>query len=90
VLRLRLTDVPGWHATIDGRPLPLERYAGVMLQARLPAGRHVVELHYRPSAFDDGLVLAALAVVGLVVVPLAARLRRRARPGVSAADTTPT
>jgi hypothetical protein len=87
VLRLRLTDVPGWHATIDGRPLALERYAGVMLQARLPAGRHVVELDYRPSAFDDGLVLAALAVVGLVVVPLAARLRRWARPGGSGADT---
>ena len=23
VLRLRLTDVPGWHASIDGRPVPL-------------------------------------------------------------------
>jgi hypothetical protein len=79
VLRLRLTDVPGWHATVDGKPVPLERYAGVMLQARVPAGRHTVELHYRPTAFDEGLVLAALAALGLVVVPLATRLRRRRR-----------
>ena len=27
VLRLRLTDVPGWSATVDGKPLPLQRYA---------------------------------------------------------------
>ena len=38
VLRLRLTDVPGWHATIDGKALPLQPFAGVMLQARVPAG----------------------------------------------------
>ena len=79
LLRLHLTDVPGWHAVIDGRPLALAPYAGTMLQARLPAGRHVVELHYWPTAFSAGLVLAALAVVGLTVA-LAVGARRRARP----------
>ncbi len=77
VLRLRLTDVPGWHATVDGKPVALERYAGVMLQARVPAGRHVVVVHYRPTTFVVGLVLAVLGVIGLVVVPLLARTRRR-------------
>ena len=38
VLRLRLTDLPGWHATIDGRPLALEKFSGVMLQARFRLG----------------------------------------------------
>ena len=78
VLRLRLTDEPGWHATLDGRPLDLDRYAGVMLQAQIPAGRHVVELHYWPDLFTVGLVVAGLAVVvlaALLVVPTL--LRRR-------------
>jgi hypothetical protein len=89
VLRLRLTDVPGWHATVDGRAVQLEKYSGVMLQVKLPAGRHVVVLRYWPNSFSDGiaaacvavLVLLSMAVVGLVQI---AR-RRRASGGDGAA-----
>jgi hypothetical protein len=77
VLRLRLTDVPGWHATIDGRPLSLEQFSGIMLQARIPPGRHVIELSYWPTAFSVGLVLALVAVVVLAGVPLALMQKRR-------------
>ena len=77
VLRLRLTDVPGWHASIDGRPLPLTTFAGVMLQARVPPGRHTIELHYWPATFTSGIVLAAIAAVGLVVALVVDGLRRR-------------
>ena len=66
VLRLRLTAVPGWHASIDGRPVPLQRFAGVMLQVEVPAGRHTIDLYYWPATFTTGLVLAACAVAGLV------------------------
>jgi hypothetical protein len=64
-LRLRLTDVPGWRASIDGRPVPLERFAGVMLQVEVPAGRHTIELNYWPTTFSVGLLLAGCAVLGL-------------------------
>ncbi len=67
VLRLHLTDVPGWHATIDGRPLQLESFAGIMFQARIPPGRHVIELHYWPATFTVGLVLALVAALALAV-----------------------
>jgi len=81
VLRLRLTDVPGWRATIDGRPLPLQQFAGIMLQTEVPAGTHTVELRYWPATFSAGLLLAGGAVVGLlaaVVVPaIRGRLRSR-------------
>ena len=80
VLRLHLTDVPGWDASIDGKPLSLQRYSGVMLQAWVPPGRHIVELHYRPEAFSVGIAVAGVAVIGLVGGPLAVRARRRLRP----------
>jgi len=77
VLRLRLTDVPGWHATVDGKPVALERYSGVMLQARVPAGAHTVELHYWPVAFTAGIVLAGCSAVSLVATLVVTRRRRR-------------
>jgi len=79
VLRLRLTDVPGWHATLDGRPLGLVRYAGVMLQARVPPGRHTVELHYRPATFTLGLALAAIVLVALAAAAIIGRVRGSTR-----------
>ena len=84
--RIRVTNVPGWHATIDGRPLRLSPFFGIMLQARVPPGRHVVELHYWPDALNAGLVIALLTALGLVAVVTASRIRREPR---SAAPTQP-
>jgi hypothetical protein len=75
-LRLRITDVPGWHATIDGRPLAVMSFAGVMLQAVIPPGHHVVELHYWPTLFTVGIVVALLAVLVLAAVLVIAAFRR--------------
>jgi Bacterial membrane protein YfhO len=77
VLRLRLTDVPGWHATIDGRTVPLQRFAGVMLQLRVPAGHHVVVIRYWPTAFSVGLIVGACGVGGLTAAGIVAWVRRR-------------
>ncbi len=79
VLRLRLTAVPGWRATIDGRPLVLNRFARIMLAARVPAGRHVVVLHYWPARFTEGLVLAGCGALGLTGALTADAVRRRRR-----------
>ncbi len=80
-LRLHLTDVPGWHATIDGHTLPLEPFSGVMIQARVPGGRHDVELRYWPSTFTAGMVLAVVGLAGLGAgLVVESRLRRRLRP----------
>ncbi|HUI04498.1 MAG TPA: YfhO family protein, partial [Acidimicrobiales bacterium] len=77
VLQFHVTAVPGWHATMDGRPLRLVPLAGTMLQARVPAGHHTVELRYWPSAFTAGLVLGLLAVLGLAVGVAVEALHRR-------------
>ncbi len=80
ILRLRLTDVPGWHATVDGKAVPLRPFADVMMQLDVPAGRHVVRLDYWPGAFTAGLVLAAgaaAALVGAGFIGMALRRRHR-------------
>ncbi len=80
-LRLHLTDVPGWHATIDGHTLALASFSGAMIQARLPGGRHDVELRYWPTTFTDGIVLAVIGLVGLGAgLGVESRLRRKSRP----------
>ncbi len=78
VLRLRLTNVPGWHATIDGHPLRLLAFDSVMLQARIPPGHHTIELHYWPTTFTVGIVVAAVAALGLLFVLVLGAVRRRA------------
>ena len=80
VLRLHLTDLPGWHATIDGRPLALLPLSSVMFQARIPAGTHTVELHYWPDTFSAGLALAAASALGLGGALVVARARRGRSP----------
>ena len=77
VLRLRLNNTPGWQATIDGQPLRLSTFADVMLQARIPPGRHTIELHYWPDSFTVGIVLALIAAVLLVVAVVVGELRSR-------------
>ncbi len=95
VLRLHLTDVPGWHATIDGRHLSLLPLSGAMLQALVPQGHHTVELHYWPSTFTVGIALAVLSIIGLSgAVLVESRIRRRRpyagrRAPFSAPEATP-
>jgi uncharacterized membrane protein YfhO len=79
----RVTDVPGWHATIDGKPVTLQRYDGVMQSLSVPAGTHRIRLWYSPGTLLDGGVLAALAVVGLLlagIISLRGGARRRPEP----------
>jgi hypothetical protein len=79
-LRMRVTNVPGWHATIDGRPLQLEPFNGVMLQARVPGGRHEILLTYWPTALTVGLGLAGVGAVGLICALLVEARNSRRRP----------
>ncbi len=87
VLRLHLADVPGWHATIDGRPLQLQSLSGFMFQARVPSGRHVIQLHYWPTAFTIGLIIALVTFLALALALGAHVWRRRTRRGATHSTT---
>jgi Bacterial membrane protein YfhO len=64
---------PGWRATVDGRPSEVLR-ANVGFEAvAIPAGRHVVELVYRPPAVVWGLAVSAATVIAALVVLLGRR-----------------
>jgi len=77
-LYLRLTDVPGWHATVDGRPVPIRPWDSVMQRLTVPAGRHVVVVSYWPATFELGLVLAAATALALAIaIAIAVGARRR-------------
>jgi hypothetical protein len=92
LLVLRVTAVPGWQASIDGRPLRLHTYDTLLLTAVVPPGRHVVVLRYWPSLLTVGLVVAAVAAATLVVVLGWAeweRRRPRRRPGTTAEPPRP-
>jgi len=86
VVRLRLTNVPGWQATVDGKPVALHPWAsGSMLEVQVTPGHHVVEVHYWPSAFSAGIDVGAAVATGLVVTGIGTFVvgrRRRARPAL--------
>jgi hypothetical protein len=68
---------PGWEATLDGARVPVFRADALVRAVRWPAGRHVLEMRYRPPEVGTGLAVSA---AGLGAVALwAAALRRRAR-----------
>jgi hypothetical protein len=85
-LVMRVTDYPGWHATIDGRPLRLSQYEGVMMKAPVPAGRYVVHLWYMPKRLVIGTWLALAALAALVAWALWPLVRPKRRPDLVCAD----
>jgi hypothetical protein len=77
---------PGWEAQIDGRSASIYP-ADVLIRAvRWPAGRHVLEMRYRPPEVRTGLVVSA---VGIVVAGVGAVLLRRRAAAPAGTSTTP-
>jgi hypothetical protein len=85
-LIMRVTDYPGWQASIDGRALPLSRYEGLMLAAKVPVGRHVIHLWYMPKRLVIATWLALVVLVALVAWATWPLARRRSRPEAVRAD----
>jgi hypothetical protein len=58
---------PGWRAWIDGRPTQVLRANGAFRGVAVPAGRHVIEMRYRPWPVLAGLSLSAAGLLTLIV-----------------------
>lgn len=59
---------PGWTARIDGKPAPFSARPGEPLEIDVPAGRHRVDLLYRPASFRTGCAVALVSALALFLV----------------------
>jgi hypothetical protein len=75
VLVVSQSYYPGWQARVDGRPAPVLPANVALCAVGVPAGRHTVELAYRPRPFAQGAAISAASMLLLALI--AARRRRR-------------
>jgi len=89
VLR-RVQYVPGWTATVDGRPVPVRPVVGGPFQSvTLPSGRSTVRFTYLPPGALASVGVAAgalLVLIASLVVPVIRARRRRTRAGDAGDD----
>jgi hypothetical protein len=67
---------PGWKARMDGRRVPLLRANVAFRAVAVPAGRHTIEMAYRPPAALAGLAVSGVTAVALALAFLSIRVRR--------------
>ncbi len=83
ILMLNDTAYPGWEIQIDGRGAHWFRADYFFRGAVVPGGRHVVRFVFRPASFYWATAISLLALLTLIVAPLASvplRSRRRIGP----------
>lgn len=71
---------PGWTAALDGRRAPIHEVYGGLRGVVVPAGRHVIEMAYRPASVLWGGILSGLGVVGACGLWMVGRKRQKRRP----------
>jgi uncharacterized membrane protein YfhO len=61
------TYFPGWRATVDGRTAPIHETYGVLRGVVVDAGRHRIEMVYRPATVIWGGILTAVGLAGMAI-----------------------
>jgi hypothetical protein len=69
---------PGWNASVDGQPAAVQRANVGFRAVQVPAGRHLVEMRYRPAAVSVGFLISALALAAALGVIVLGRAPRHA------------
>jgi hypothetical protein len=80
VLVVTDTYFPGWRADVDGRSATILRANGYQQAVALPAGRHRVDLAYRPASLAQGARVSGIAALLLAVAGWWTRPGRRRTP----------
>lgn len=81
---LMVTDVyysAGWHATLDGEPVPIHRANYLLRAVPIPAGEHTLVMRFDPPGHYRGMWVAGLSTAfvygGVLVLLGLAWMRRR-------------
>jgi hypothetical protein len=72
------TWYPGWHASLDGQPIPIERANLAFRAVRVPQGSHTLTMSFRPASYLWGarFSLCTLAAMALAALFCAGRALR--------------
>jgi hypothetical protein len=62
IFRLSEQSLPGWHATIDGAEVPIERCHKAFQCVALSRGAHLVEFRYRSRWLRTGCIISLSSV----------------------------
>ncbi len=68
---------PGWEAEVDGEPVAVQGFNGLLRSVPLAAGAHAVLLTFRPRLLWYGLGISLVAWLGLGLLSIIVILRRR-------------
>ena len=76
---------PGWKATVNGRPRPVERVNGTLMGVQVDSGAALVEIWYRPTGFvwALGMTLAASGVLAYCVFKLRSQSKFRVAEAIN-------
>jgi uncharacterized membrane protein YfhO len=66
------TYSPGWQATVDGRRVRIHEAYSALRGVVVDAGRHRVEMRYRPGSVFLGALMTSLGIAGAVVLRILA------------------
>jgi uncharacterized membrane protein YfhO len=62
----------GWQASVDGKPARIYEVYSALRGVVVDAGRHRVEMRYRPRSVFLGAILTAIGFAGAVVLGILA------------------
>lgn len=79
LLVLADTYYPGWEATVNGRPVAIERVNHTLRGVPVPSEASTIEMAYRPRSVMIGAALTILTMLTILVIVLvyAVRLKKR-------------
>lgn len=74
---VRVTNVPGWHAIVNGKSVKLTAWHDIMQKLQVPAGTSLVKIYYWPKYFTYGVWLGILGFVAIsIILAWEVRIRR--------------